>query len=103
MSSCWRAQPLCNMADRSGWEAHYRDQADRETRPPSQFLLAHLPELPAGRALDLACGDGRHTLPLGRHGWNVTAIDYAWSSLERLVRAARREQLPVAAVPADLT
>ncbi|MDQ1472354.1 MAG: tellurite methyltransferase [Bryobacterales bacterium] len=28
-----------------------------------------------GRALDLACGSGRHALWLARQGWQVTAVD----------------------------
>lgn len=31
--------------------------------------------LPPGRALDLACGPGRHSLYLARLGWRVTAVD----------------------------
>ena len=33
--------------------------------------------IPAGRALDLACGSGRHALWLARRGWEVTAVDQA--------------------------
>lgn len=91
------------MADRSGWEAHYGDQRDAGIRPPSQFLLAHLDQLPPGRAVDLASGDGRHAVCLARHGWRVTAIDYARASLERLSLIARRDQLPIVALQADLT
>lgn len=91
------------MADRSGWEAHYGDRRDEATRPPSQFLLAHLADLPPGRAVDLACGDGRHAIWLARQGWKVTAIDYARANLERLTHIARQERLPIAALQADLT
>jgi hypothetical protein len=91
------------MGDRSGWEAHYGDRRDTGIRPPSQFLLSHLDELPPGRAVDLASGDGRHAVCLARRGWQVTAIDYAGASLERLSLIARREQLAIAAVQADLT
>jgi 2-polyprenyl-3-methyl-5-hydroxy-6-metoxy-1,4-benzoquinol methylase len=91
------------MADRSTWEARYDERRGEALRPPSQFLLAHLHELPAGRAVDLACGDGRHALCLARHGYAVTAIDYTHASLERLSQIARREHLQITAIQADLT
>jgi len=34
-------------------------------------------EIPAGRALDLACGTGRNALWLAERGWQVTAVDYS--------------------------
>ena len=38
-------------------------------------LIEALADEPPGRALDLACGNGRHALWLGRRGWSVTAVD----------------------------
>ena len=42
---------------------------------PAPELVAALADLAPGRALDLACGAGRHTLWLRERGWNVTAVD----------------------------
>src|SRR5262245_36160692 len=91
------------MTDRGTWEARYSERRDEAIRSPSQFLVAHLDELPLGRAVDLACGDGRHALCLARHGHRVTAIDYTRANLERLSQIARREHLPISAMQADLT
>ncbi len=41
----------------------------------------------AALLLDLACGDGRHTLPLSRHGKRVVALDLSPNGL----RMARRK------------
>ncbi len=38
-------------------------------------LLSILETLPPGRALDLACGAGRHSLWLAARGWEVTSVD----------------------------
>lgn len=38
-------------------------------------LIEALADERPGRALDLACGNGRHALWLARRGWSVTAVD----------------------------
>ena len=43
--------------------------------PPSPELAAALADEPPGRALDLACGRGRHAAWLAERGWQVTAVD----------------------------
>lgn len=90
------------MSDQRQWESRYRERHDDEQRAPSQFLTAVLDQLPRGRALDLACGAGRHALYLAGHGWTVDAIDFAHAGLQRLIATARGEQLRVHAVQADL-
>lgn len=90
------------MSGRDEWESRYGEATDAGIRPPSRFLVEVLPLLPTGRALDVACGDGRNALHLARHGWRVEAIDFAHAGLARLLAIARRESLPVLAVQADL-
>jgi SAM-dependent methyltransferase len=43
---------------------------------PAPEFVAAVSDLAPGRALDLACGSGRHSLWLAERGWNVTAIDH---------------------------
>ena len=43
--------------------------------PPSPLLVETAGKLKPGRALDLACGAGRHAVWLAEHGWQVTAVD----------------------------
>ena len=42
---------------------------------PAPELLSALSDAVPGRALDLACGSGRHARWLIEHGWDVTAVD----------------------------
>ena len=46
-----------------------------EVREPAAPVVQAASLLSPGRALDLACGTGRHAIWLHQHGWNVTAID----------------------------
>ena len=48
---------------------------------PNQFVERELADLPPGRALDLAAGEGRNALWLARRGWQVTAVDFSSEGL----------------------
>jgi len=50
---------------------------------PTEFLAEVLPQLAAGRALDLACGVGRDSVFLAAAGWEVTGVDVLPDALER--------------------
>ena len=45
--------------------------------PQAIELTRSLHDVPPGRALDLACGDGRHAIWLRDQRWQVTAVDQA--------------------------
>jgi tellurite methyltransferase len=72
---------------------------------PTPLLVEWLPKLeidsPAPLAADVACGAGRHSLFLARHGWCVEAMDVSEVALERLAAAARAEGLPVTCLQRD--
>jgi SAM-dependent methyltransferase len=44
---------------------------------PRPFVEEIVRDLPPGRALDLACGNGRNAAWLAERGWDVTAVDRA--------------------------
>ena len=49
--------------------------------PPATELTEALRDVPPGRALDLACGAGRHAIWLRDRGWQVTAADLVPESI----------------------
>jgi tellurite methyltransferase len=55
-----------------------------------------------GRALDLACGVGRHALLLARYGWSVTAVDASAVAIARLRDSAAAAGLKMQAIVQDL-
>ena len=79
-----------------------RGRAEERAAAPSRLLVEHRHLLPAGRALDVACGDGRNALWLARQGFAVDAVDVAFAGLARLAAAARREGLVVRPIQANL-
>lgn len=71
---------------------------------PSALLVRFLDLLPhAGFALDLACGNGRNTLCLARHGLAAIGVDRSRDALEAGRAAAARKGLKASFVEADLT
>jgi SAM-dependent methyltransferase len=64
---------------------------------PNRWFAAETRDLPAGRALDLAAGEGRNAIWLARHGWQVTAVDFSSVALERGRRLADAEPDPALA------
>lgn len=59
------------------------DQPD----PPPE-VLAFVPTLPVGRALDLGCGLGRAALFMGRLGWQVDGVDFIAQALTEATHRA---------------
>ncbi len=69
---------------------------------PTPLVQQTAAALPAGMALDLACGAGRNALWLAAHGWNVRAIDGADAAIHELREQARVRGLTVDTAIADL-
>ncbi len=64
------------------WDERY--EAGRMwSREPNRFFVDAVDGLDAGRALDLACGEGRNALWLAQRGWTVTAVDFSTVAIDR--------------------
>lgn len=61
--------------------------------PPHSEVVAALPKLTPGNALDLGCGRGRNSLFLNQHGFTVTGWDDNPTSLASLNAIIQQEQL----------
>lgn len=75
------------------WDERYH-RGEYTTREPSPLLIKAINELKPGRALDLACGVGRHAMYLAQHGWHVTAVDSSRVGVEILRQRARSARIP---------
>lgn len=56
-------------------------------------VLAAIPELQGGQALDVGCGTGRNTLFLSQHGFDVEAWDVSSNSIQKLNEILAAEQI----------
>src|SRR5690625_1997094 len=92
--------------DAAAWDQYHRaHRGDRGWAEDTVIEL--LTAAPAGRALDLGAGAGRHALWLANRGWSVTAMDFSAEARAELGRAAAEMPAAVAerltVVDADLT
>jgi SAM-dependent methyltransferase len=73
----------------AAWDRRYADLDQVWSGRPNGALVAEVAGLPAGRALDVGCGEGADAVWLARQGWQVTALDVSQVALERATQAAR--------------
>ena len=59
------------------WNRRYADTELLWTARPNRFLVAETDSLRAGRALDLACGEGRNAVWLAERGWRTLGVDFS--------------------------
>ena len=65
------------------WNQRYAAKEYIWTVSANQFLVAETVDLPIGRALELATGEGRNAVWLAEQGWSVCAIDYSEQAIEK--------------------
>lgn len=59
------------------WDERYRGADLVWAARPNMFVAQVLADARAGRALDVAAGEGRNAVWLARLGWQVTAVDFS--------------------------
>jgi len=69
--------------DSRAWDERYADSDLVWSATPNQFVAAELADLTPGSALDVACGEGRNALWLAERGWDVTAVDFSLTGLDK--------------------
>jgi SAM-dependent methyltransferase len=74
-----------------------------QSRRPASWLVQHADLLPrVGRALDVACGRGRHALWLAERGLTTLAVDRDAAAVREVNGVAQERGLPLRAETRDL-
>ena len=87
--------------DQHAWDARYAGDELIWTAEPNRFLVSEVADLPPGRALDLACGEGRNAVWLATQGWQVTGADFSAVGLAKARRLADAHGVAIEWVQAD--
>lgn len=69
--------------DAAEWDARYAGTDLVWTAEPNRFVVEETKDLAAGRALDLACGEGRNAVWLAGRGWEVTGVDFSRAAIAK--------------------
>ncbi|MBL4687521.1 MAG: class I SAM-dependent methyltransferase [Nannocystaceae bacterium] len=73
---------------------------ERATGEVDQIM--QLTGVTSGRALDLCCGPGRHSLPLARRGFDVTSVDLSAYLLKEAKERAETAELKIEWIKKDM-
>jgi SAM-dependent methyltransferase len=84
------------------WDRRYAEPRLVWSAEPNRFVVEELAGLPPGRALDLACGEGRNAIWLARRGWEVTGVDFSGVAVAKAQAMAAEAGAAAGFVRADL-
>src|SRR5262249_24241287 len=84
------------------WNRRYEGSDLVWTIRPNRFLVAEVEGMKPGRALDLACGEGRHAIWLASLFWRVRAADVSDVAIAKGRDLAGRHAVEVEWTVADL-
>ena len=87
---------------REDWNARYAQKELVWTAEPNRAFAAEVSGLAPGRALDVACGEGRNAVWLAERGWQLTGVDFSEVALEKAATLAASRGVQVEWVHADV-
>jgi SAM-dependent methyltransferase len=93
---------MASAMDSASWDRRYEGRELVWTAEPNRFLVAETETLAPGRAIDLACGEGRNAIWLAEHGWQAVGADFSEVGLRKARELANRRGVNVDWVAADL-
>jgi SAM-dependent methyltransferase len=87
---------------REDWDSRYAGTELLWTAEANRFLVAEASDIAPGRALDLACGEGRNAVWLAERGWTVRGVDYSGVALAKAAKLAEARGVDADWVHTDL-
>jgi len=88
--------------DQKRWDRKYGERKFDPSQGASTILKKHIRLFTRGKALDLAAGEGRNSIFLAEHGFDVEAVDISRTALNRAKRSALSRGVRMKTVAADL-
>jgi SAM-dependent methyltransferase len=88
--------------DSEAWNRRYAGTELIWTAQPNRFLVSETADLTPGRALDVACGEGRNAVWLAEQGWRATGVDFSDVALGKARGLAEARAVEVDWVRADV-
>ena len=89
--------------DAATWDDRYRDGELVWGAGPNALVAAETADLPSGRMLDLAGGEGRNAIHLAEHGWDAEVVEFSEVALAKARELAASRGVTIATTLADVT
>ena len=71
------------------WDSRYRGTDLIWSATPNVWVEQEIAGITPGRALDMACGEGRNSIWLAEQGWQVTGVHFSAAALAKAETLAR--------------
>ncbi len=84
------------------WNERYGAKPLVWSASANELLVREVQGLTPGSALDVGCGEGRNAIWLAEQGWDVTAIDFAATGIDKARAIAERKNVDVNWVVGDI-
>ena len=89
--------------DNNDWNARYAGSELVWSAEPNRFVAEVVSGWPPGRAIDLACGEGRNAIWMAKQGWQATGVDFSDVAIDKAKRLAENAGAEVQFACADST
>jgi SAM-dependent methyltransferase len=89
--------------DAATWDNRYRDRELMWGAGPNALFADEVADLPPGRMLDLAGGEGRNAIHLAEHGWDAELVEFSVVALENARALATERGVTITTTLADVT
>lgn len=90
------------LMDSRRWDERYAGTDLLWSAEPNRFLVAEVAGLAPGRALDVACGEGRNAVWLARQGWDVVGVDFSPVAIAKARRLAAHHGVEASWIVGDV-
>lgn len=84
------------------WDERYSSEEYAFGTEPNDFLKMNYQQLPKGKILCLADGEGRNSVFLAEKGYEVTAVDSSAEGIKKAQLLAEQKGVEIEAIVADL-
>ncbi len=94
---------MCGLGtDAKTWDERYSGPDLQWGSGPNARFAEEVAGLKPGRAIDLAAGEGRNSIWLAEHGWDVTAVDFSRVAMARAADLAAARSTSITTITASL-
>lgn len=91
------------MSTRQMWNDRYAKKDLVWSAGPNELFATEIRSLKPGKAVDVACGEGRNAIWLAEQEWNVTAIDFSDVAIEKGRQIAAKRDVIVNWIAEDVS